>query len=75
MTPQDFSAWVAHMRQTRDLREYDLVKLLGTGSNQISRWKRTGAPLYVALACAAIACGLPAWPGIPLEYPDFWGKV
>jgi hypothetical protein len=57
----EFTAWVAHMRATHNLSERDLVRLLGTGSNQITRWKRNGAPPYIAFACAAIAAGLPGW--------------
>jgi len=60
MTPADFQAWVALMA-ARGLSERQLVKALGTGSNQITRWKRNGAPTYIGLACAALSFGLPEW--------------
>lgn len=60
MTSDDFAAWVALMKE-RGLSEWDLVGALGTGKNQIKRWRERGAPQYVALACAALAYGLPAW--------------
>ncbi len=60
MTPTDFTAWVALMK-SRGLSERDLVRALGTGNNQIKRWRDHGAPVYIALAAAALAFGLPAW--------------
>ena len=57
MTPADFQAWVALMA-ARGLSERQLVKELGTGNNQITRWKRNGAPEYVGLACSALLNGL-----------------
>jgi len=60
MTPADFTAWVALMKE-RGYSERDLVKMLGTGSNQITRWRRNGAPPYIGLACAALAYGLQSW--------------
>lgn len=60
MTADDFAAWVALMKQ-RGHSERSLVAWLGTGSNQITRWKRHGAPPYIALAIAAIEADLPGW--------------
>jgi hypothetical protein len=61
MTPADFTAWVAYMRAAHNLSEHKLVALLGCGPNQITRWKKTGAPAYIGLACAALAAGLQGW--------------
>jgi hypothetical protein len=54
VTAAAFTDWVAHMRATHGLSEQQLAKLLGCGHNQITRWKRTGAPLYIELACEAL---------------------
>jgi transcriptional regulator with XRE-family HTH domain len=42
------------MRAAHGLSEQQLARLLGCGHNQITRWKRTGAPLYIELACEAL---------------------
>jgi transcriptional regulator with XRE-family HTH domain len=55
MTAEAFTDWVVQMRTTHNFSEQQLAKLLGCGHNQISRWKRTGAPLYIELACEALA--------------------
>ncbi len=60
MTATDFAAWLALMKE-RGLSEAACARLLGTGNNQPKRWREHGAPAYIALACAAIAYGLPAW--------------
>ena len=61
MSPADFSAWVAMMKETRGWSGRECARRLGCGVNQIARWSATGAPRYVAYACAAIAFGLPTW--------------
>lgn len=38
-----------------------LSDALGISENTMTAWRRNGAPRHVALACAAIAFGLPAW--------------
>ena len=57
MTPESFAAFIARMgwTDTRAARE------LGCGRNSISNWTRPGArvPRYIALACQALANGLP----------------
>ena len=60
MTPADFTAWVALMKE-RGHSERNLVAMLGTGSNQITRWRRNGAPRYIGFACSAIEAGLVEW--------------
>jgi transcriptional regulator with XRE-family HTH domain len=55
VTATAFTKWVAQMRAAHNLSEQQLARLLGCGHNQISRWKRTGAPLYIELACETLA--------------------
>jgi ribosome-binding protein aMBF1 (putative translation factor) len=59
MTPADFADWIAAMRATRGWLQKDCALALGVQPRQIGRWRDSGAPPYVALACAAIAAGLP----------------
>jgi transcriptional regulator with XRE-family HTH domain len=61
VTPSDFSAWVAAMKAARGWKQKDCAAALGVQPRQIGRWRESGAPPYVALACAAIATGLPRW--------------
>ena len=42
------------MKTAHGYSEQELAKLLGCGHNQITRWKRVGAPRYVELACSTI---------------------
>jgi hypothetical protein len=58
MTADDFNAWLAHMK----LNDAQATRALGLGSrNTLVKYKAEGAPGYIALACAALAYGLPAW--------------
>lgn len=59
MTPSDFTAWRAHLGLSRA----EAARRLGCGINQPQIWEegKTPIPEYIALACAAIAFGLPAW--------------
>lgn len=61
MSPADFSAWVAHMKATQRWSARECARQLGCGVNQIARWRESGAPLYIGLACAALIFGLPSW--------------
>lgn len=61
MTAADFSAWVDLMKATRKWSAAQCARELGCGVNQITRWRASGAPPYIGLACAAIAFGLPPW--------------
>lgn len=61
MTNEEFSAWVAFMKADRRWSKAKCARELGCGPNQIARWSDYGAPTYIALACAALAYGLPAW--------------
>lgn len=57
MTGEDFTAWMAHMK----FRKADAAEALGLGRNTVPRYMEEGAPLYIALACTALAQGMPAW--------------
>lgn len=61
MTPENFAAWVAHMKTTRKWSARRCSRELGCGINQIGIWSEKGAPHYIALACAALSFGLPPW--------------
>jgi len=58
MAAEEWLAWQAHMgwSDARCARE------LGLGSrNTVASYRVHGAPRYIALACAALAYGLPPW--------------
>ena len=58
MTAKDFCAWLEHM----GYNDAAATRALGLGSrNTLVKYKAEGAPAYIALACAALAFGLPAW--------------
>jgi len=61
MDASTFSAWVAYMKATRGWSDKDCTERLGCGINQVARWRRTGAPHYIGLACASLALDIPAW--------------
>jgi len=58
MTYADFTAWREQMGYNR----LQATDALGLGRNQIKRYADgQPIPLYVALACAALAAGLGPW--------------
>lgn len=57
MTAQDFENWLDHM----GLKGAGAARALGLAPNSVVKYRREGAPLTVALACAALAFGLPPW--------------
>jgi len=58
MTAKDFCAWLDHMK----LNDSAATRALGLGSRHtLARYKTQGAPRHIALACAALAFGLPPW--------------
>jgi hypothetical protein len=69
MIAADFASWVQHMKASRKWSARRCARELGCGINQISIWSANGAPPYIALACAALSYGLPAWrdPAAPAD--------
>lgn len=59
MKPEDFTAWREHM----GLNRTKAAEALGLGRNMPQRYEDGEAeiPLYIALACAALAFGLPPY--------------
>lgn len=58
MTAQDFIDWLELM----GFNDSEATRALGLGSrNTLVGYKSAGAPQYVALACSALAAGLPGW--------------
>lgn len=66
MTPEQFKAWRKHV----DLSQQDAADKLGLSKGSVQLYeagkRRDGGrpvviPLTVALACAAVAFGLPPW--------------
>jgi hypothetical protein len=61
MTPDDFAAWRALMgRGGKPISRSKAARLLGCGENQPAIWEsgKTPIPLYIELACSALAVGL-----------------
>ena len=59
MSKADFSAFVDYAKERLGMSQTKLAEALGCGRNQITHWKATGCPPYIALACSAIVCKLP----------------
>lgn len=57
MTAEDFIAWQQHMR----LNDVATARALGLARNTVAKYKQKGAPIHIALACAALAWPLPPW--------------
>ena len=57
MSAIDFNAWLEHM----GISGRKAAQQLGTANDTITKYKRDGAPLYIGLACGALAFGLPSW--------------
>lgn len=55
MTAAEMTNWLALMRARRSWNQGDCAGALGVASGQLTRWKSTGAPYYITLACAAIS--------------------
>lgn len=63
MTSEAFNAWrlLVNRGKDRPLSERETAELLGCSRTAIRGWSTKGAPKYIALACSAIAHGLPEW--------------
>lgn len=59
MTKEDFRAW----REQMGMNRKQVCDILGVGRNMPQRYEDgiSEIPLYVALACAAVARSLPPW--------------
>jgi hypothetical protein len=57
MSPAHFAAWISHMGWS----DRKCARELGCSQNSVAAWRKAGAPRYIALACAALAFGLPEW--------------
>lgn len=61
MPASDFAAWLAAMKIQRGWSAQEAARQLGCGRNMVTIWAREAAPLYIGLACAALAANLPVW--------------
>ena len=61
MTSADFRAWLDHMRERHNRTHGQCAEALGCAPNSITKWKRRDPPLYIGLACAALAKGMRPW--------------
>lgn len=61
MTPaisaQEFRDWMTRM----GFSGREAARRLGTADNTVIKYRNKGAPLYIALACAALASDIPPW--------------
>lgn len=57
MTGEDFTAWMQHMGYNIT----QTVQALEVSRNTVPRYMKDGAPLYIALACAALARKIQPW--------------
>ncbi|MWB77948.1 hypothetical protein GLS40_07935 [Pseudooceanicola sp. 216_PA32_1] len=57
MTAEDFNAWLAK----EGISGREAARRLDVSKNTVVRYRQTGAPGYIALACAALSYGLPPW--------------
>ena len=59
ISAEDFRAWMERM----SWNDVQATAGLGLGSRHtLVKYKAEGAPLYIALACAALIRGLSPWP-------------
>ena len=57
MLAQDFEDWLTHM----GFSGREAGRQLGLSKDTVLKYRKEGCPLYVALACAALAFNLPPW--------------
>ena len=62
MLPEDFDAWL----ETMGFSGPESAHRLGLAKDAVVRYRRTGPPLSIALACAALAAGLVAY-RVPID--------
>lgn len=63
MPDTEFGEWTKRMgRNGRPISDRDAARRLGLSRGTIRSYREGGrVPLYVLLACSALAFGLPAW--------------
>lgn len=63
----EFAAWLEHVQARHGWTKAEAMRCLGADKNQSARWTREEAtiPLYIALACAALARPRPLAPWRP----------
>lgn len=57
MAAEDFGAWIDHMGWS----DSEVARQLDLSRNSVAKYRKEGAPANIALACAALAFGLPGW--------------
>jgi transcriptional regulator with XRE-family HTH domain len=58
VTPADLRLWI----DTRNVSDREAARQLGCSRNTLRKWLRQEPiPLYIGLACSALAFGLPPW--------------
>lgn len=57
ITAEQFQNWMMQM----GFSGREAARQLGTADNTVITYRNKGAPLYIALACAALAADLPPW--------------
>jgi hypothetical protein len=59
MTPTDLRLWI----DTRNVSDREAAKQLGCSRTSLRKWLAGKGPIpyYIALACSALAWGLPPW--------------
>lgn len=73
--PSDFDSWLIHMGNGKRIPDRKAAELLGMSPTTVRAYRTETAPMprSVALACSALACGLPAWPPT-LQVPPTGGR-
>ncbi len=61
MTPADLQHWLAE----QSLSQRKAALALAVSQDRLRRWLSGAQPIpkHISLACAALAVGLPEWPG------------
>jgi hypothetical protein len=73
MTADDFEDFYQLVKREYGATDTFMAKVLGCSRPTLNKWRKTGAPLYVGLACTAVINGLDPWtkhrssPQPPLE--------
>ncbi|MEM8814039.1 MAG: hypothetical protein AAGF59_15615 [Pseudomonadota bacterium] len=63
MTGQEFQDWQTFMK----LSSRKTAERLDVARDTVARYRESGTPGYIDLACMALACNLPPWPAKPAK--------